>query len=76
MLYPNLLKTAAQLLSKDKDRAKVMLQKGRKRTMAALGGIGKNGVNSKCHRLQPRPESGYLFGVSAINKSLPKITNW
>lgn len=53
MLYPSLfkVKTAAQLLSKGKDRAKVTLQKGRKRTMAALGGIGKSRVNSKCHRL-------------------------
>lgn len=46
MLYPNLfkVKTAAQLSSKGKDRAKV-----RKRTISALGGIGESGVNSKCH---------------------------
>lgn len=53
MLYPNLLKikTAAHFLCKGKDRAKVMLQKDRKRNVAALGGFGKSRVNSKYHRL-------------------------
>lgn len=43
MLYLNLLKikTVAHFLSKGKDRAKVMLQKDRKRNVAALGALVK-----------------------------------